>query len=135
MILRLHLSPKKKQKQSNIVMRLSGEALTTKLLAQVRAEWARKLKDSGFDDIEYPSGELKKHDRRTQRWDNKEEVISFFERLDEYLNTNQYITPKHRQILQLYTSGIQIKDIVKHTGKSQPTVWRVIHLHTKSFSR
>lgn len=102
-------------------------------LKAMTKEWAGKLADSGFVDIEDRNGNLKQYDRRAAAFQDREQVLDYFLKLDAYLETNQNIKPRDRKILTLYTNGAWIKDIVKQIKVDHKTVYTTIKAHEKNF--
>lgn len=94
-----------------------------KQFKQLKDEWYKKLKDSGFNDIEDEFGLLKHHDIRTQAWINQKRIQAFFLALDDYLTNQPGIYPKDRKVLELWSEGkffTEISDILQisiHTVK------------------
>ena len=98
-----------------------------KLPQSLQQEWAQKLKDSGFNDIENKKGQIKTPDLRTQNFQDREILLEFFLSLDNYLtNTTDSIHPAKRRILELYSAGTYIKVIAKTMSLSTATVKNVI---------
>lgn len=93
---------------------------------RLEAQWKKKLEKSGFEDIEDAHGRLKENDRRTQAWDNKERIHTFFRMLDAFLLEHPELPKKQRAILELYAQGIYIKEISKRVGCCRSVVHRTI---------
>jgi hypothetical protein len=98
----------------------------TKDFKALKSDWDRRLSQSGFKDAEKPSGELRSPDLRTIAWQNRDAIRDFFLALDTYLSTNPDMTPAHRVILEAYSQGTHVKDIVKTSGLSHTTVFSII---------
>lgn len=87
----------------------------------LKDQWYKILKDHGFKDIEDKHGNVKDYNRRTQRFDDREQVLTFFRKLDQML-ANEWVPSKDRSILSLYTQGLPLKDIVQRSGYGLTTV-------------
>lgn len=97
-----------------------------KILQQL---WQQKLKDSGFEDIEDSKGRLKQYDRRTQAFDNRDMVLEFYSRLDEFLNTCQTLDATHRRILELYSDGVHNTVIQTQIGLSRARIQQILRMY------
>lgn len=78
---------------------------------ELKAEWDKKLKESGFHDIEDLHGRLKSHDIRTKAFIDRNAILEFFLALDTYLEQTKDLPSVERRILELYSCGIHIKQI------------------------
>lgn len=96
---------------------------------QLILEWAKKLEESGFEDIEYRDGSLKSQSRTTALWQDQEMILEFFRNLDDFLAKNK-IPIMHRKILEMYSRGCYLKDIGPKVGVSQSTAQRVIRKYS-----
>lgn len=107
----------------------------SKPFKDLKAQWYKKLKESGFDDIEYPKGGLKQHDRRTQAFEIRAEIYDFFTKLGTFLNNRtNTINPEERRILELYCFGCRVKDISKTNGSSIYGIKKIIRHYKKMIS-
>jgi hypothetical protein len=97
---------------------------TQKFIA-LHAEWLERLKADGFKDIE-KGDSIQGYDRRTIAFDNREELFSFFTRLDHFLTEYPEISSLDRQILTLYSAGRFLRDISRAAGCSQSTAKTII---------
>lgn len=102
----------------------------TKPSKDLKAEWAKRLAESGFDDIEYADGSLRRHVQNTRAWRQSDMILDFFLQLDAYMNENK-VPKMHKRILELYSAGTHLKDIGPAVGVSQSTAQRVITKYTK----
>jgi len=93
-------------------------------------EWNQKLKDSGFEDIEYAGGSLKRGSWKIPSCPDQDMILEFFRKLDHLLGT-QKLPARDRKILELYVMGHYLKDIGPMAGVSQSTAQRVIRRYTK----
>lgn len=104
----------------------------TKTFSELAKEWAKKLADSGFLDVEDPKGNLSTKNSRTSAFATKECTEEFYSSLQQYLNTSE-INERDRTILELYSSGTYIKHISEKSGWSGTTVKNVIRKHKNIF--
>lgn len=111
--------------------RAFSEALAKQGYSKLKTEWEAKLKASGFEDIEKPTGALKTYDRRTLAWENKELILEFFLKLDQYLTKNGNIDQLDRQTLELYSAGKRIKHITEVTHRSDAWVRSTIRKYKR----
>lgn len=95
------------------------------------AEWAKRLKESGFEDIEDKKGRLKSYDRRTINFDNRDMIRDFYLALDAFLAIAQELSPKHRRILELYSCGIHSKVIAEKVDLGRTQVWAILKKYKK----
>lgn len=96
---------------------------------QLRDEWYQKLEAEGFHDIEKKSNQIGLI-RNTQAFQNRDAIRDFFLALDAYLITAE-LKPLHRKILELYTQGIKITEIVRRVKRSRSNVKQIIYLHKR----
>lgn len=94
-------------------------------LKELTDKWYDLLKKDGFVDIEDSRQRLKNKDHRTIGFQNQEIIRNFFLALDSYLITAE-LEPLHRNILQLYTQGIFLKEIARRVGRSEPRIRQII---------
>lgn len=102
-------------------------------LKAMTKEWAGKLADSGFVDIEDRNGNLKQYDRRAAAFQDREQVLDYFLKLDAYLQSDAKIKARDRAVLSLYTEGISIVAIAKKLKKHKRTIFYTIKRHEKNF--
>lgn len=79
------------------------------------AEWSEKLKSSGFEDIETSRGNIKNPDIRTIAFQNQDKIRDFFLRLDQLLGVYDTMPKDERAVMELYTEGVFICEIVEKT--------------------
>lgn len=97
--------------------------------------WAKKLKDSGFVDIEYPGGTL----RSTSPQSFKNKSLIAFETTREYyilaehfLHEYQFKTELERVIWEYHANGLSVRDIsdtlkkVKISKLKRTAVWEIL---------
>jgi len=92
--------------------------------AKVKAEWDRRLTDSGLDDIEAPSKALRPN-LRTVAFENRDAIRDFFLALDSYL-ARTVIPPRDRKVLEAYSAGQYIGKIAESLSVSRSTVKNTI---------
>lgn len=95
-------------------------------LQMLQAQWDQILKEAGFKDIEDRRGNLKKHDTRTIAYQNQSKIREFFLKLDHLLTIYHEMPRFERQVLERYSQGYHIKQIVKETHASDRHVRNVI---------
>ncbi len=100
-------------------------------LHKLKQHWYDILKKHGFYDIEDKYLRLKQPDKRTQAFENRDLVLSFFLCLDSYLNERKDLLPLHRQILELYAGGAKVKKIAKEVDLSYSHTRAIIRVHKK----
>jgi hypothetical protein len=83
--------------------------------------WYEKLRMSGFKDVE-----KKQWDKRTRIYQDREQVETYYRRLQAFLVDNPDIPDLHRTTLNLYSQGTYINVIASHVRKSRWTVRRII---------
>lgn len=93
-----------------------------KTYAELKAIWDKKLKDSGFEDIEDSHGRLKQPDTRTISFQNRDTFLDFYLALDTYLETHKDIPPLDRRVLELHSCGIPNVEIAKRVGRGKTQV-------------
>ncbi len=86
--------------------------------------WYKKLKKTGFEDIEL--GKPFAPETRTQTFKDREYVLEYFLRIDYYLTHNKDIKPLHRRILELYSAGRMQTMIAKEVKKSTSRIRQII---------
>lgn len=94
-------------------------------------QWKNKLKRSGFVDLEGTKEGLKKQNRRTIAWENREELSNFFSDVASYLYNYRELSRRDQRIVQLWLEGSHIKGkggIAEKTGLSSVTVHKVIRI-------
>lgn len=97
----------------------------TQEFRELQEKWRRKLKQSGFDDLE--NGDFfRAHDIRTAAWANQNDIRDFFIALDHLMTHYPEMPPFERKVMELYSRGIYVKTIVQKTRKSDKTVRNVI---------
>lgn len=102
---------------------------------KLQKEWASKLKESGFDDLEDSKENLKPDgDRRTVAFENRDAIRDYYRKVDSYLTNTKNIPKKHRKVLELYSEGTPIEGdngIAVQTGLHYQGVHFVIKKYQK----
>lgn len=120
-----------------------------KKLKQLQREWYAKLKDSGFDDIEYEGHSIKEWSSRFQRKTKLQgkdsiEAIEEYHRLAEhFLNDYDFASELEKVIWEYHANGLhhgEISKILKNFNNDQipssvPTIRRVIYKLRKKMFR
>lgn len=92
---------------------------------ELNRHWKKRLKKAKFPDIEDHWENLKSHDRRTQIFDDRDSVLSFFQALDEFILLGE-MPSMHRKLLSLYSDGIYINEISARLNISERWVLKII---------
>ena len=107
-------------------------------LRALKKHWYKKLKDSGFDDIEYAGGTMRiGHPRRTAIWDPflRECTEEYYAMCTNFLNEYKFKNNLERAIWEYYSNGLSVREISvilkglktkRKIGKSHDSVWRLI---------
>lgn len=98
---------------------------------QLKAEWYKRLKESGFIDLEDRRGNLFQPDTRTIAWQNRERILEFFIQFDYYLTHNSTLSQRDRHILTRWSEGTYLVDISKELRISLSTINKVIAHHKR----
>jgi hypothetical protein len=100
----------------------------TKGFRQLNIEWQRKLKDSGFKDLEN-----KDRDRplinpiyKLKKIKDYEAVREHFLNATHYLIEGKFENQLERNIWRLYSEGLSIRQIVPQVKKAKTTVYYYI---------
>lgn len=93
---------------------------------RLQAIWRQKLKASGFDDIEYTDGSLRRADARYVKGvGHEDEIRDYYSWVQ-----NVYMQDKHsretKQILSLYCDGVPQSDIARKLKINPSVVWRTV---------
>lgn len=108
--------------------------------SQLKDLWYKKLKDSGFDDIESDEDHLKRY---MQTMFNQKRVVeqhggwqikaAYYQMAENFLHNHAFESEIDRAIWEYHTNAIAIRDIVitlndtKLLKTSRQTVWRTIN--------
>lgn len=96
-----------------------------------QAIWYEKLKAEGFVDIEDRQQNLKQHNLRTNAYQNKDIVLEFYLRLDQYLNEQKDLKDLHRTILELYSEGKRIVNIAQIVERTPRRIGQIIAIYKR----
>ncbi len=103
-------------------------------LKKLQMKWNQKLKKSGFNDIEYKDGSLKKDgDKNTVGFQNQTLIrdrISWIENI--YMED---ASAKDRRILALYVQGVHLNDIARKTKNTYPAIRWAIGKALKAYTQ
>jgi hypothetical protein len=102
----------------------------SKDLMDLKSIWDKKLRDSGFKDIEDSKGRLKYHDTRTKAFNDRDALLHFFLSLDSYLSHQPKLPPQHRLVLELYSSGMHLNDIAPQVNCGLTKIKEIIKYYT-----
>lgn len=95
--------------------------------------WYRKLKDSGFKDIEHSSGALDRSYTKSKRTQVEIEVIQYYYSMaSALLNDHKFVDPIEKTIWEYYSEGMsarEISEVLEQAGvkkKRHVTVSKII---------
>lgn len=92
---------------------------------QLQAKWYKKLKDSGFDDVEKNEIYLKKYsyvaDCTPDVWNAK---VYYYQIAEHFLNTHTFKSPIERIIWEYHTNGISVRNISKLLKDAKVRVYK-----------
>jgi DNA-binding NarL/FixJ family response regulator len=97
-------------------------------LKQLAKLWNKKLKDSGFKDIEDEHGNLKVYDSELQSRISKSEYLStmhYYERARELVHS-KYLEGRDRYIWQRHAEGESNEEIARSVGLNPKSVGTII---------
>lgn len=106
-------------------------------LKQLRDKWDKKLKDSGFKDIEnsHPDRQLKHYDSiEFQRYytpDAFEAKRRYFELAGHLLHEHKFRSQKHKDIWELHCQGKQFPEIARKFRTTTMRIYRIIKQYDK----
>lgn len=83
--------------------------------------WYKKLKDSGFVDIEHKSGMVKAGVPNSAHYHDatlRELTLDYYRMAQHFLNNNKFETEQDRVIWTYRTEGLSIREIVKVLNKA-----------------
>lgn len=90
------------------------------------SKWASKLKIKGFDDIENKHGVIQGPNTRTATFSDREAILDFFLMLDALMTHYEDMPKFERQVMKLYSGGIEPSKIAKRFHKSPCVISRII---------
>lgn len=107
----------------------------TKEFRRLNSEWRERLAKEGFVDQENEKEELKTHDRRTVRFDDREELRDYFMRLDHFLTNVHAFNRTHQRVLKDYSEGKPGEEIAKAAQISKRSMWKIIAWYKRLLTR
>jgi hypothetical protein len=101
---------------------------------KLTAEWAQKLIDSGFSDIEREDGHFVYRDSSMIDYRNKnwEAQAEYFYLASDFLNVHKFKSNLERIIWEYHANGLSVVDIAETLSKvrrnkiGRMTVWRIL---------
>lgn len=97
--------------------------MTTKPSKELQAEWDKKLKESGFEDIENGLGHLKLWSRSfgVHHPDSArvEAAQEYYSMAGKFLHDYEFTSEMQKTIWEYHANGLSIRDIVKVLGKAK----------------
>lgn len=99
--------------------------------------WYKKLKDSGFEDIESSEDSLKSYSNRTFNLTDKNQhggwqfKAEYYRMASHLLHDHEFKNERQKYIWELHTNGISVRDISRLLKKSgmksnHQSVWLVV---------
>jgi len=135
--------------QQTHLKEVKGKKMEMPTLVKLQKEWYKKLKDNGFNDLEYfdDAGQPKEWLKGTSKYQSpvSESHIEFLENayedneliynntLDYYLGISHSIdvipfdNEVHKQIWELHGEGLSLREIAKIVKFSHPKVLRILN--------
>lgn len=102
---------------------------------RIRDVWYKKLKDSGFEDIEQPGGSINSGVPRSmnfQEEDLRQITQDYYCMAYHFLNSYEFDSELERVIWDYHTNGLSLRNIVKLLKQtkvskaSKDKVWRIV---------
>lgn len=89
-------------------------------LAKLQREWRKKLRDEGFDDIEYDDGSLKVacHENRGMTVLEYENTLEYFSRAEDFLFRRGWSDELERDVWRRHTEGETLREICAAHGRT-----------------
>lgn len=91
-----------------------------KQLKKLKALWEKKLKKSGFEDIEQKDGRLKAWHSHRFAVEAKKTVFEakaeYYRKAEHFLNDAQFSSKKERRVWELHSQGVSERDIADSVG-------------------
>lgn len=82
---------------------------------KLNAKWAKKLEDSGFDDLEKNANEYsnlpRSFDERVNNYKTLESTLEYFARASDYLHNGEFKSTKEREIWEHHCDGDTLGEI------------------------
>src|SRR5690606_10178631 len=93
---------------------------------QLRDEWYEKLRESGFDDIEYSSGAIRTDTKLIERMSRGDGNAEFYRRVSCFLHEFKWASETEEHIWELYSEGVPYRDIAERLGVHYVAIFRFI---------
>ena len=119
----------------------------SKELKRLQKEWYKKLKDDGFEDIEYmdknqdPQEWLKGNSKFSPMYDDQMAVIEaevdhsctedYFRAAADLLFEGIFDTEEDRYVWEMHSNGATLRGIAKEIGCSHPRILRIVNKYRK----
>lgn len=101
-----------------------------KKLKQLTEKWRKKLEKSGFRDIEYPNGHLRRFDSFYFQMEYSPVAFKareiYFRLAGRLLHTHRFATRRQRQMWELHCQGYTMPAIAKRMKVSKQRVSEVL---------
>ena len=91
-------------------------------------QWNKKLKDSGFEDVELDEHRLKEYhsSRFVSMGEEFREKQRYYQLASQLLHTYPFMNPQSKAIWRMHSGGENVASIVKATGVSKFLVEKLI---------
>jgi hypothetical protein len=96
----------------------------TKAFQELKSAWDRKLKDSGFVDIEAEG--KREIDLRNANVRDYEAVQAYYRAAVRYLNSGEFSKEGHREVWALHCEGLSCREIASSLGIDKSNTHRLI---------
>lgn len=110
---------------SSVVLGTTAGTRTAADVRRLQREWYARLRDDGFDDIEYgrEDGALKVACRENRGLDALayESTCEYFSRAEEFLYRFEWQDDEQRAVWRLHVEGASLREIAK--ARSKPLTW------------
>ena len=117
-------------------------AKKTKKFTKLQKEWYKKLKESGFEDLEYfyPNGEAKEWLKGSSKFDffsdnpaldvpslTYESTLDYYNNAVSKLETTKFDSEEHKEIWRLHSEGMSLRKIGSAFNYSHPKILRILN--------
>lgn len=105
-------------------------------LQALQDQWYKKLKESGFTDIEHKDGSINRAFSRSDNWKDeslRQLTIDYYCMCTHFLNENKFKDEVERVIWEYHTEGLSIRDTVKllsqtlNIKRTRVQVWTTVN--------
>jgi|GEM_PF-5044513 len=100
----------------------------TEQFLKLKREWDKKLKESGFKDIESDTSKTPRLKKNTSDFENKRAFEVFYE---FSLKKSNFKKPVHRAYFKLYCEGLTYKAIAESLKRDKTTIFEVVKRYKK----